>query len=102
MIGLGPSAFGANTRVLTAPVSVSRVLSSTLATSTGAPVMDGDHRVRNEALISSIGKRHCGATVLANLSSISSLRAGCRVILYESSRNTRQAAIDLVISESGG
>src|SRR5215204_1048248 len=100
MIGLGSSAFGANTRVQTAPASVSRVLSSTFATSTGAPVIDGDHRARNEALTSSIGNRHCGATVLANLSSISSLSAGCRVILYESSRNTRQGATDLVISES--
>src|SRR5215212_8762275 len=92
MIGRGPSASGMNTRIRTAPASVSRVLPSTPAISTGVPVMDGDHRARNEALTSSIGRRHCGAVVLASFSSISSLSAGCRVIVRGSSRNNRQAA----------
>src|SRR5215210_2779438 len=84
MTGIGPSAFGVYTRTLTAPAFVSTVLSSTPATLAGAPVMDGDHRARNEALTSSIGRRHCGAVVLASLSSINSLSAGCRVIVHGS------------------
>src|SRR5918995_1358524 len=92
MIGAGPSASGVNTRTRTAPASVSTVLLSTLASSTGAPVMDGDHRARNEALTSSMGRRLCGAVVLATFSSISSLSAGCKVISLGSSRNTHWGA----------
>src|SRR5215208_6351481 len=85
MIGDGPSFSGAKTRAFTGPATVSRVLSSTLATSTTAPVMVGVHKARNEVRTSSIGNSHCGARACASLALISFSSAGCSGILERSS-----------------
>src|SRR5918998_2059347 len=81
MMGDGPSFSGGKTRAFTGPATVSRVLSSTPATSTTAPVMVGVHRARNEVRTSSIGNSHCGARAFASLASISFSSAGCSGIL---------------------
>src|SRR5918997_4598789 len=85
MMGDGPSFSGVKTRAFTGPAAVSRVLSSTPATSTTGPVMVGVHRVRNEVRTSSMGNSHCGARAFASLASMSFSSAGCSGILGQSS-----------------
>src|SRR5918998_848263 len=85
MIGNGPSLSGVKTRTFKGPATVSRVLSSTAATSTTAPVIVGVHRARNEVRTSSMGNSHCGARAFASLASISFSSAGCSGILGQSS-----------------
>src|SRR5918998_1117051 len=85
MIGDGPSFSGVKTRACTGPAAVSRILSSTPATSTTAPVMVGVHRARNEVRTSSMGNSHCGARAFASLASMSFSSAECSGILKQCS-----------------